>query len=143
MTGDITPQVVSWLRSSDDIVNLVGDSIGAVVYTEDDWPAIQVGAVTGSPRSDATSPVDIISDWNVALYILAGRRNAGRSDLPDHRTVNQVAGPLLELVRSGTPWTYGGVEIVRAEVVSTATGIDPNTLGARMTVTLSLTTLPS
>lgn len=142
MTADITPQLVAWLKSNSALTSLVNSNIGAMVFTEDDWPAIQIGPVTGNPRSDATSQVDTICDWQVAFYIHGGRRNAGRSDMPDHRTTSSVAGPLIDHIRDNTPWTFEGIQIKAARIVSAATGIDPNTLGARYTLTLALTTVP-
>ena len=138
---DIIALVRAWLTDNLSVASEVDDRVSTVLDPHDGFPAIVIGPVTGSPRTNATYGVDCVEDWQVALYCYGGRINAGKSDLPDTAAAHRVASAITAAAASITAsrFTDGDASIVAASVVSAApSAVDPDTGSSRATVTLSL-----
>jgi hypothetical protein len=135
------PLLRGWLIDSP--VGALCDGRVATVYVPvDGTPAVRIGNVTGGPATTAQTNLDVVEAWNVALYVHAGRRSAGRDDLPDEAAAWAVVAAIAEAVRALDGAHYvnpaTGARIVAARVVSAAPGVDPDTGEARATVTLAV-----
>ena len=140
MTNIVT-LVREWLAASLAVSNLVDDRVSTVLDPEDGYPAIVIGPTSGGPRSDASTGVDAVEDWSVALYCYGGRVNGGDGDLPDNAVAWETAQAIASAATDITLAHYVGEEgtIVAARVVSaTPTVADPDTNSSRATVTLGL-----
>jgi hypothetical protein len=140
MTTFITPLVRAWLNDGP-----AGDAtagrISTIFEPMDGVPAIHIGAVNGGPGYNASTNLDVIEAWQVALYIHGGRLNDGLNDLPDDQATWSVVDAIASSCRELDAQHYlhaDGARIVAARVVSLAPGVDPDTGEARATMTLAV-----
>lgn len=134
--------LVRWLLSVPSLSTVVSDRIATRVYPEDGYPAIQIGSLSTRPLSNAGAQVDNIFDGQVVIYVHGGRLNAGKSDLPDLQAAFEVGQEIVRAARSiqGSPWTdpESGLTLGLARVLTNTAVTDPDTGGARQTITVDL-----
>jgi hypothetical protein len=140
----ITALIRTWLAADSVVSSLCGDRIAALVEPSMDRPAIVIGALSGGPRSTPSRTVDVVEDWNVALYVLAGRKDGGKSDLPNTilamDVMRAVAGCAAQIIDH--PFVdASGSRIAAVSVVSASPAIDPDTNEGRATITLQVTAI--
>ena len=133
-----------WLKSVPALTTLVSDRIAVRVYPEDGFPAIQIGSISTRPLSNAGAQVDRIFDGQAVIYVHGGRLNGGKSDLPDLGAAFAVAEEIVNAARGiqKAQWhdTESGLSLVLARVITNTAVRDPDTGGARQTITLDLRT---
>lgn len=140
MTTNPAALVRAWLHAGP-----AGDVCGTRISTNfdarDGVPAIHIGGISGGPGVTAQTNLDVISTWNVALYVHGGRRANGLDDLPDDSATWQAVTAIGQAIRD-LDWDHyqhaSGARIVAGRIVSATPGIDPDTGESRATVTVAL-----
>lgn len=133
---NIVALVRAWLLADAVLYELTDERISSLFDPADGYPAVAIGATTGSPRSTGQAGVDVVEDWQVALYCYGGRIG----DMPDTQAAWAVASAVVDAaaeVRRPVDTAYGRIASVRV-LSANPTATDPDTGSARATVTLAL-----
>lgn len=131
-----------WLLTHPGLTSLVDDRVATHIVPSEGFPAVQIGRFATNPLSDATAQVDHIYECQFVLYVHGGRLTAGGSSgFPNQSAAQAVSAEIVKAVRSvqASQWVDAETshKFLRMQIVSNASGVDPDTNGARRTISVS------
>lgn len=138
MTHEPVSLFIAWMKTQPAITALT-PRIASTHDADTPLPAVSVPQAVGGPANDA-SGMDVVYDWTLNVYCIAGKTGLNNA-YPDSQLANQIAGTILNAMRSLTfasPYvTPQGAVIVDAAVETLTRGTD-DAGNAVVTMTVAL-----